>query len=272
MNDILVSMIDLPESAYLGKRVSKKLFFDNGALTTADKKLFQDDVESIVWQYGLKPNNIQVKPYTDEQREYLEVAILDIVLRSPKSYKRLAEVIHRTIPYPLLLVFSLNQVASTTDSQVEDDLESRFVNSGSKISLSVAPKRFSLAEKGAIVAEEFITTEWMDMESLTDIERLFLENLNIKDLPHTDFFDLYDALIDRFIAFDCASFSGEFRLNGKHDPEMLREQLAMCHELKGKISDMRKKLSSETQFNNKLEINMKIKQMETQLKAISIGL
>jgi len=53
---------------------------------------------------------------------------------------------------------------------------------------------------------------------------------------------------------------------------MLREQLAMCHELKGKISDMRKKLSSETQFNNKLEINMKIKQMETQLKAISIGL
>jgi hypothetical protein len=259
-------MIGLPESAYLGKRVSKKLFFDNGALTTADKKLFQDDVESIVWQYGLKSDNIQVKPYTDEQREYLEVAILDIVLRSPKSYRRLAEVIHRTIPYPLLLVFSQNPDVPTQDLQAEENLESSFVNNGSKISLSIAPKRFSLAEKGAIVAEEFFTTEWMDMESPTDIEQLFLENLNIKDLPHTDFFDLYSALIDRFIAFDCASFRGEFRLNGKHSPEMLREQLAMCHELKGKISDMRKRLSSETQFNNKLELNMRIKQIEKQLK------
>lgn len=272
MRSRMVGIFNLPDSAYLGKRLFKKHFLENGILTPSDKKYLQDDVESIIWQYTLKPSTIQIMPYVDKEREYLEMAVLEVVLRLPKNYKRLAEVIHRTIPYPLLLVFSHIEDEAPHDEVIEEEYDNVPTDPMSKIALSMAPKRFSLAEKGAIVAEEFLTTEWIDMDSPTTIQRVFLDSLNVKDLPHTDFFTFYSELADRFIALDCASFRGEFQLDGKVDPEQRRKKLALCHELEGKIAEQRKKLLSETQFNNKLEHNMKIKQLEKQLQELSIEL
>jgi hypothetical protein len=50
----------LPEAAYLGKRVYKKLFFENAELSAADRRAFTDDVETVTWQYTLKPSTLPV--------------------------------------------------------------------------------------------------------------------------------------------------------------------------------------------------------------------
>lgn len=273
MNEILLSRFGFPEASYLGKRIFKKHFFENSTLTPADKKSLQDDVGTITWQYTLKPSTIQIKPYTDEQREYLEVAVLEITLRSPRNYKRLAEVIHRAIPYPLLLVFVQNSEASS--DELEDDEYSENVpkETESKVALSVAPKRFSQAEKGAVVVEEFFTTGWIDLEKISDIEQAFLDTLNLSNLPHTHFLAFYSALVDRFIAFDCASLTGKYRLDNEEiSQKARRQQLTVCHELEGKIAKLRAALRKEAQFNRKVELNVQIKQLEKQLRKESTSL
>ncbi|NLN42781.1 MAG: DUF4391 domain-containing protein, partial [Methanosarcina sp.] len=246
MNEILLSRFGFPEASDLGKRVFKKHFFENATLTPADKKSLQDDVGTITWQYTLKPSTIQIKPYTDEQREYLEVAVLEITLRSPRNYKRLAEVIHRAIPYPLLLVFIQNSEAGSDELEDDENLEDMPRETESKVALSVAPKRFSQAEKGAVVVEEFFTTGWIDLEKISDIEQAFLDTLNLSNLPHTHFLAFYSALMDRFIAFDCASLTGKYLLgNEEISQEARRQQLTVCHELEGKIIKLRAILRKE---------------------------
>lgn len=273
MNDILLFKLGLPDASYLGKRIFKKHFFENATLTPADKKSLQDDVGTITWQYTLKPNTIQIKPYTDEQREYLEIAILEITLRSLRNYKHLAEVIHRAIPYPLLLVFVQNLRTSNEELEDDDNSEDMPRETVSKVALSVAPKRFSQAEKGAIVAEEFFTTGWIDFEKLSDIEQTFLDRLNLSGLPHTHFLAFYLALVDRFIALDCASLTGKYRLDNEEiSQEARRQQLTVCHDIEGKIIKLRATLRKETQFNRKVELNVQIKQLDKQLQKESTSL
>ncbi|MEA1928000.1 MAG: DUF4391 domain-containing protein, partial [Candidatus Auribacterota bacterium] len=159
----------IPESCYLGKRVYKKLFRENAKLNATDKKALRDDVDTIIWQYTFKPATIPIQSYEDDQREYHEVALLQVNLKQTGRVNRLAEIIHRAIPYPLIVVF----VSDTT------------------CSISLAHKRFSQAEKEAIVAEGFQATGWLDLSNLTKSQGAFLESLDISTWPQKNFFAFY---------------------------------------------------------------------------------
>ena len=84
----------------------KKLLVEQGAPTAADKRQIQDGIEEMIWVAALKPTNIGVPAFRDDVREYLEIAVLTVALRPAAKPTRLIELIHRAIPYPLVLVTS----------------------------------------------------------------------------------------------------------------------------------------------------------------------
>lgn len=124
MTDLLYAKMGLPDRCRLGKRVFKKLFQENAKLGVTDKKAFRDDIDTVWWQYTLKPSTIPVQPYEDGEREYLEIAVLQVDLKTQMRTGRIAEVIHRAVPYPVFLV----------------------LGTGTDCAVSVAHKRFSLGE------------------------------------------------------------------------------------------------------------------------------
>lgn len=72
-----------------------------------DKKACREDIDTITWQYTLKPSTIPIPAYEDDSRQYLEVALLQVSLQTPHRIGRIAEIIQRAIPYPLVVIFSL---------------------------------------------------------------------------------------------------------------------------------------------------------------------
>jgi len=225
----------LPEECYLGKRVFKKLFHENAKLGATDKRAFRDDIDVITWVYTLKPNTIAIAAYEDDQREYHEVAVLQVDAKTQSRTTRIAQIIHRAIPYPVVAVFAYESACA----------------------VSLAHKRFSQAEKGAIVADEFHTTQWFDLTAPTSVEQAFLASLTLVDLPHTHFYALYSALVDRVIALDCARLTGRYRVEAstkKRDNR--RKRLAACHELEGQIAELKTAIKNEMQFNRKVELNV----------------
>jgi len=251
MIDAFYSRMAIPQSCHLGKRVYKKLFFENAQLGVTDKKAFQEDIDSVTWQYTLKPNTIPVSPYEDQEREYLEIAVLQVNLRENRRYKRIAEVIHRAIPYPLALIF-IHENA---------------------VAVCLAHKRFSQAEREKIVVDEFFFTDWIDPNVSTNGEAEFLGSLNFEQLPQTDFFSLYSGLVDRVIALDCARLTGHFRLESAADRQYRRrKRLQACHQLEQQIAEHKNMIKKETQFNRQVELNTKLKQLEARLLKLAAGL
>ncbi len=248
MIEALYDKMALPPACRLGKRVFKKLFHENAQLGITDKKAFNEDIDNIIWQYTLKPSTIPIRPYEDDQREYHEVAILQVNLKTLNRTRRIAEVVHRAIPYPLVVVFAYEKSCA----------------------LSLAHKRFSQAEKGAIVAEEFLLTDWIDLSAPTAIQQAFVDSLSISALPHTHFFALYSALADRVIALDCARLSGKYRLESIAEKrEARRQRLARCLEMEAQICELKAAIKAEAAFNRQVDLNTKIKTLEKALQTES---
>src|SRR5680860_494466 len=99
MTDALYASMGIPDACQLGKRVFKKPFHENAKLGATDKKAFREDIDTVTWQYTLKPSTIPIQPYEDDQREYHEVAVLHVNLKTRKRTARIAEIMHRAIPY-----------------------------------------------------------------------------------------------------------------------------------------------------------------------------
>ena len=78
--------IGFPESAHLHKRIPKKQFLESGELVASDKKLFRENVKNVYWEFTLKPSTCPVLPFRDNEREYLEVAVLQVEMNSQKGH------------------------------------------------------------------------------------------------------------------------------------------------------------------------------------------
>ena len=102
--DRIIAALALPPEARVDRRVPKKLLVENGAPTAADKSQINEGIEELHWLAALKPTTIGVPEYRDAVREYLEIAVLLLTLQSDAKAGRLVELIHRAIPYQLLLV------------------------------------------------------------------------------------------------------------------------------------------------------------------------
>jgi hypothetical protein len=246
MSGALYYAMAIPDSCHLGKRVYKKLFQENAKLGPTDKRVLRDDVDTIVWQYIFKSTTIPIQPYEDVEREYHEVALIQVNLKHSVRVMRLAEIVHRAIPYPLIVVF-----------------QSEY---GCLISL--AHKRFSQAEKGIIVADDFQATGWLDLSAPDESQHQFLTSLDVAGWPHTHFFAFYTASMDRVVALNCSRLSGSFSLNGSAQATNRRERLAKCHAIEGKITELRVAIRKEQQFNRQVEFNMNIKELEARLTQI----
>jgi Domain of unknown function (DUF4391) len=248
MIEVLYEKMMIPESCRLGKRVYKRLFHENAKLSATDKKALRDDVDTILWQYTFKPTTIPIQPYEDDQLEYHEVAFLQVNLKQTGRVNRLAEIVHRAIPYPLFVVFVSDMTCS----------------------ISLAYKRFSQAEKEAIVAEGFQATGWLDLSNPTQNQAAFLESLDISTWPHTHFFAFYRAAMDRVIALACAEHSGHYSLvipNGLSVDDRVNK-LKQVEKLQQEKLEIQDKLKKEKNLGTQVQLNNRIKQIKDRIEAI----
>ena len=240
--NVFYDRLGLPEASLLDKRIYKRMVLEHGELTAADKKTLSEDVTKLTWKYALKADTVQVLPYEDTEREYLEVAIVEAMLSSRKRAPRIAEMIQRAIPYPVLLVM------------VE----------GSGVCVSVAHKRFSLAEKGSIVAEDFLSSPWCGGPP-TEIDEAFYNALSLRNLSQVDFYALYRSMVQAVLARACAELTDRFVLDtgGSHTDR--RRRLEQCHELQREIGSLRAAIGRQARFAEQVELNTQIKELETRL-------
>lgn len=222
--------LHIPTACEVDKTIYKKMFYDNADLSKTDKALFTDVIDKVTWLHCLKTECINIQPYRDEVREYPEVELLEVALTAEKGLRRIAEIVMRAIPYPMLLVFRL------------DD----------RVQVWAAHQRFNLADSEKVTLDEFVSTDWQAVDSP------LWDALDIQKMRFTNFFDLYSDWVDTISVFSARNIAGATELTG----EQARLLLARQQAAEAKITALRAELKKETQFNRKVEINMEIKRLE----------
>ena len=241
----LISAFAIPREALVEQRVPKKLLLEQGAPTAADKRQIQDGIEEMNWVAPLKPTNIGVPAYRDVVREYLEIAVLTVALRSTAKQPRLIELIHRAIPYPLVLVTEHREL----------------------VTLSLAHKRWSQGEAGKVVIED-VRQVPLNPDAPAAEETSFLASLAVSCLPARDLFALYEGLLARLAALEAARLTGVFALsNSSERASAVWTGLDTYARLKRDLAILRARADKEKQINRRVELNIDIKRLEAELAA-----
>lgn len=241
----IIVALDLPRTALVGQRVAKKLLIDNGAATAADKRRINDGIDELTWVAALKPNSIGVPSFRDDVREYLEIAVLLLVLRPVAKAARLVELIHRAVPYPVLLVSA----------------------QGESIGISMANKRFAQNQAGKIVLDDGVTECALVDHSETPS---LLKCLALALQPRTHLFALYQGWLACLEAFRAAQITGRLELpTDSTSQEARRKALAEYARLEREIAALRSQTEKEKQVSRRVELNLELKRLTTELTETS---
>lgn len=240
--DQLLAALDLSEGARVDQRVPKKLLVENGAPTAADKRHINEGIDTFQWLAALKPTTIGVPEFRDDLREYLEIAVLSLTLRPGAKTNRLAELVHRAVPYPVFLI----------------------LEQGNNLIISLAHKRWAQNEAGKMVLEgEIVEAELAShTHNSVEIERQCLSAFSLSHQPRTHLLDLYQGWFDTLLALNAARVTGVFILPSNTEQAAARRQaLIECSQLDADIAKLRAAASKEKQIARQVELNQKLKSM-----------
>ena len=240
ISSTLIQALDLPASSRVDQRVPKKLLLENGAPTAADKRHIREGVEELLWLAVLKSTTIGVPEYRSAEKEYLEVAVLRLTLRAAAKLQRLVELVHRAVPYPVLLV---------TDQ-------------GECPGLSAVHKRWSLGEAGKTVLEgEVVTLEWNASQD-SPYELAFQAAMALNQQPRTSLQALYQGWLDTLLALQAARLTGTFAAptTAEHASHR-REALQEYARLEAETTRLCAAAVKEKQITRRVELNLELKRV-----------
>lgn len=244
---VLLSALKLPDDARVDQRIPKKLLLEQGVPTAADKRQIQDGIDELMWVAALKPSNIGVPAFQDNIRSYEEIAILTLSLRPGAKASRIAELIHRAIPYPVALVIAQSE----------------------GVSFSLAHKRLSLVETNQVVIEKVEATKPFSEAVPNKEVSAFLNSLALSAQPTQDLFALYQGWIDRVVALAAALITGGYRSSETPEEAAVRRAALDEHAaFDREISVLRAKAEKEKQMDRLVDLNMEIKRLESKIALI----
>jgi hypothetical protein len=242
--DRLIAALEIPATARVDQRVPKTLLVENGAPTAADKRRINEGIENLHWVAALKPTTIGVPDYRDAVREYLEVDVLSLELRLGAKITRLTELVHRAVPYPVVLV---------SEQQ-------------SNVSFSLAHKRWSQGVAGATVLDGDVFA--VDLNGVTKLELLksFHGSLSLIRQPKHSLYALYQGWIDALLSLQAATISGTFSIpSSAEHSEARRNALEEIAKLESEMAHIRSAAAKEKQVPRRVELNLELKRMQAAL-------
>ena len=308
--EMVCENLALPESTFLGTRITKKMLIDNNELSSQDKKLVTDTIQSIEWQNTLKPETLNVAVYVTDAVEYIEIAVIRVVLKkvgnetnsknkaksNSSLLSKVAKLLHTLIPYPVILLLELDE----------------------ELAISLADKRINQADKSKLVIENIYNSGWLSSMGLTENENAFLNDFSLKNVSSLNYFELYQDFISMLIGLETSKVSSHYLSkssrykNNAHknlltvqndsEPESQdhisekqqqydtfskskvstpfaeksnEDKTALLKELEGleaELSSIRNKIKKETQMNTKMRLNVEARKTKQAITAIKTQL
>ena len=171
--------------------------------------------------------------------------MLRLTLRAAAKATRLVELVHRAVPYPLLLL----------------------TEQGERPGLSAVHKRWSQAEEGMPVLEgDVVAVQW-DEEHDGEHWPTFCDALALGKQPGTTLHTLYQGCwIDTLLALQAARVTGALAVtaNSEHAAAR-RDALQECARLDSEIARLRATAAKEKQMARRVELNLELKRVEAAL-------
>ena len=141
----------LPSTTILNKRIPKQKFYDNLSITPKIKRIFIDNIKSIIWANKIAPSTMNIK----SGEIVTELEVFKIILNSDSNIESVIKQIDSQIPYHILFILEYS----------------------GKQQIWIGYKEYS-SDKKSFSVIKYYQTEWLE-ENAVDIQ---LDGLNMDEI------------------------------------------------------------------------------------------
>jgi hypothetical protein len=165
-------VLGLPRSAQQASRLPKKTLIEQAASQPADAALISRTISTASVVTVLRPQNVMIPAYVDDQRRVEDIAVFQVDLTesaSPGDVTRLVELLHRSMPRPLVLFLSCSPEGTLLSLAL------------THISLADPDRATSVVDRSVVVPLEGIPVGALRLEALnrTDLWTLYRDIVRV---------------------------------------------------------------------------------------------
>lgn len=244
--------LGLPKSCFINTRMPKKVFTDNPEfeLKKEEKSILKEEIDSIYFEYSLKPLILNISKYEDDNVRYEEIEIFKIKINNENKYNKVCELIQKYIQYPMLIIIEHN----------------------SSIIINTAIKKINKVDNSKLVIDEMIYTDWINKDEITEKEIDFLKSLSINKLNTNNLFTIYEGYVNSIRNFIATKYKDEFEVKSIDEVSKDIEILNKITKLENEVINLRNNIKKETNIGAKVELNVKIKKLEKEIESLKYTL
>ncbi|WEZ08573.1 DUF4391 domain-containing protein [Priestia flexa] len=228
----------------LNKKLDKKMFYDYADLNKKEKDVITKYIDRIELAYLLTPSTINIQPFINEDTHYEGVMFINVRLRDEATEKLVAiieEVIHGALPNPVVLTFHLKE----------------------NLLVSTCMKRLNKVDKSSVVLGDVHRTFWLNLEHDTKLQNQFIKTIHVSNLNFNNFFVFYKDIDLAVEAAQNAETIGSFHIERDHQKQHQQQKIIQqIKDLELEVVKLKSAIKKETQFNKKVELNVKIQQIK----------
>jgi hypothetical protein len=229
------------------RRVPKAMLAEHGATSAGDRKLVETGIERLRWRASLKPATIGVPAFTDDTRDYAEIAMLTLEAREGANAGRLARIAHGAIPYPLILIMGVTDAAT----------------------ISVAPKRRHERQADRFVIDRLVMSPEI-AEPVEGSAAALEASLAVANLPASNLWSLYEGMNERIEAYAASRITGVFRLpDGAEDAASRRAAMDAHDGQVREVARLRKAAATEKRLATRIALSHTITGAEAELRRLT---
>lgn len=244
INDFL----ELPKSCYIHTKMPKKVFTDNPEfnLKKEEKTILKEEIESIYFEYSLKPALLNIPKYEDEIVRYEEIEILKVRINNENKYNKVCELLQKYIQYPIIII----------------------IENKNYIRINAAIKKINKIDSNKLIVDEMIYTDWININNISNKEKLFFKSLSIYRLNNNNMLNVYEGYLNCIRSLIVAKYKKLFEV--KTIEETLQENsiINKICELENQIQVLKNQIKKETNISRKIELNIKINTFKKEIQSI----
>ena len=251
MNNIFEILDLCTKVNYVGQKIPKNMFYQQGNLSHDDEKTFVEFIEKIEMSYVLDSSNINIDVFINEEYNYSAIGYMKINLKKDDKVDKISRIIQSNIPNPLVIIFEYN----------------------CKVCISTSLKRINKSDNSKVVLECINTTPWIDMKNIDDNSEKFLGSISFESLDFTNFYEFYKLIDDRIYTFKNAEVMGGYETIT--DKSKIEDTKAIIEKINQYNEDLKKivaKINRESQFNKKMKLNIEANNIKKEIEKLQANI
>ena len=242
-------ILNIPERSLLNKKITKSFFLKNFELSSPEKKVLNNTIQSMDWISSIKPSNSNIPEYRDENYVFEEIQFMLCTLNENAlslNSDKCISLFQKYIPYQIVLI-------------VEDD--HGFI-------LNTCDKRINLNDKSKRTIERQISTPVISKLYKNEITSSFLDSLDFITQDKISLQRLYEGYINSIIQLQSAIVTGSFNKKIGSRTEEDLNLLESMNKIEKEVIRLTNQLKKETQMSSKVSLNMEIQKQRNEIEII----